>query len=88
MIASGEKKAEYRELKDYWWSRLFDYNTGKFYKFNVVEFRNGYSKNSPKIRVECLGIMTGKALPQWSDNYKEDVFVIKLGQITHLPTGV
>ena len=102
MIASGEKKEEYREIKPYWEKRFspvytdFSYlNSPKstiyntFYIrrdlggsiFRVVEFRNGYSKNAPKIRLECLDIQTGKAKPEWSDNWQGDVFIIKLGNI-------
>lgn len=74
MIASGEKKEEYREIKPYWTKRLlksdikFNIDTimnkmrnenCSFYK--TVILRNGYSKNSPQIecRVE-IKIGTGK----------------------------
>lgn len=88
MIASGEKKEEYREKKDYWVFRLCnfkncietnDYNN--FKHFDIIEFRNGYSKNAPKLTVQCLGIKIGQAKPEWSDNWQGDVFIIKLGDI-------
>lgn len=90
MIASGEKKEEYREVKRYWIQRLCDeveYETnygsweGVFKKFTHVEFKNGYGKNAPSILVECNGITIGKAKPEWSDNWQGDVFIIKLGNI-------
>ena len=50
LIASGRKKIEYREAKPYWMTRL----EGR--KFDEIYFRNGYSKNSPFMRVEYKGI--------------------------------
>ena len=65
MIKSGEKKEEYREIKPYYDSRLFNYcrlialkefayDYWGYPEFEVI-FRNGYSKNSPKIKckVNC-----------------------------------
>jgi hypothetical protein len=87
MIASGEKKEEYRETKLYWLSRLCNLNAevehcGLDYKyFDVIVFKNGYAKNAPTIRVEHIETYWGKAKPEWSDNWQGDVFVIKLGDI-------
>jgi hypothetical protein len=89
LILSGEKKEEYREIKRYWIHRLCDeveYETGitwegVFKKFDNIEFINGYGKNAPKMIVECKGINIGQAKPEWSDNWKGDVFIIKLGKI-------
>jgi len=83
MIASGEKKEEYRENKQYWRTRLQrNSSLGMITKeFDVVVFKNGYSKNAPTIKVECKGVSTGKAKPEWSDNHQGEVFVIKLGNI-------
>lgn len=92
MIASGEKKEEYRELKPYWMDRLgywheseqetgyYDYG---FHKMpDIIEFRNGYGMNVPMIRVVCENIRIGKAKPEWSDNYWQGpVFIIELGEI-------
>ena len=50
LIASGEKTTEYREYKPYWIKRL----DGKEYQ--EVHFRNGYSKDSPFMRVLLEGI--------------------------------
>lgn len=51
LIASGQKTVEYREHKPYWIKRL----VGKC--FTEVHFRNGYSKDAPFMRVQCLGIV-------------------------------
>lgn len=93
MIASGEKKEEYREIKPYWESRFIDpllaydaslsefiYGKGLI-DFDAVTFRNGYAKDAPTIILECKGIMIGLAKPEWSDNWQGNVFIIKLGEI-------
>lgn len=56
MILSGEKKEEYREIKPYYDSRLnkkvnFCESTGYGY---YILLRNGYSKNSPTLKVGCV----------------------------------
>ena len=58
-ILAGTKKIEYREIKPYWTTRLFD-SDGKPKKFDIIEFRNGYSKEARVVRVEFEGIRTGK----------------------------
>jgi len=49
-IAKGIKHEEYRDLKDYWRTRL----EGRTY--DVVRFRNGYATDAPEMDVEFLGI--------------------------------
>lgn len=94
MIASGEKKEEYREIKEYWKNRfvsslIYDPTIEQiiesgFRSFDKILFKNGYSKSAPTITVECRGIEIGKPKPEWSDNWQGDVFIIKLGKfLTH-----
>lgn len=81
MILAGEKTEEYREDKQYWRNRLLlrgEVADGKF--FREVHFRNGYAKDAPFMRVECLGMKPGKFKPEWSDGGGEG-YVIKLGAI-------
>lgn len=47
MIASGEKREEYRDATSYWNMRIR--NWLKQTKVHVVEFRRGYAKNAPRI---------------------------------------
>jgi aldehyde:ferredoxin oxidoreductase len=54
-IKSGEKKEEYRDKKEYWTKRLFN-SDGTAKDFDFIVFRNGYSKQAPKINVEFLGV--------------------------------
>ena len=84
MILSGEKKEEYREVKDYWCNRLEWVPSREIIIYHVIKFRNGYSKNAPELTIECLGIERGKAKPEWSDNWQGEVFVIKLGKIIEI----
>lgn len=75
MIASGEKPEEYREIKPYWQSRL----EGK--EYDAVQFRNGYQKNAPTIRVELKIITIGLGNPSWGAPEAEKVYILKLGKI-------
>lgn len=94
MILSGEKKEEYREVKDYWMKRLAgiqgcgtSYNftllcnaENKCKDYDIIVFKNGYSKDAPTIVIECKGIQVKEGRKQWgAPNYR--VFAIKLGEI-------
>jgi len=97
MIASGEKKEEYREIKPYWIHRLtwhgfhncsiYDllhfeiYSDVYRHDFDAVCFTNGYAKNAPSFTIELKEIFIGTAKPEWSDNWQGEIFVIKLGDI-------
>lgn len=70
-IVAGEKTEEYRALTPHWNQRL----VGKSY--DEIHFRNGYSKNAPWMRVECLGIGFG----EWQG---EACYVLKLGRILEI----
>jgi ASC-1-like (ASCH) protein len=54
-IAAGTKKTEYREVKSYWTTRLFD-AAGRPKPFDTIIFRNGYAPTSPRMRVEFKGL--------------------------------
>ncbi len=87
MIQSGEKKEEYREQKHYWLSRLKYYcnYTDMMHEFEHdythVLFRNGYSKDAPKMLVKLEDTRFGKAKPEWSDNWQGEVIVLSLGNV-------
>jgi hypothetical protein len=49
-IVKGVKDEEYRDLKDYWKTRL----EGR--KYDIVRFRNGYATDAPEMDVEFLGV--------------------------------
>lgn len=75
MIASGEKREEYREPKDWIFSRLI----GKDY--DVVEFANGYGKNVPKVTVSFWGWHQGTGHPKWGAIRDRNYVVIRLGDV-------
>jgi len=93
MIASGEKKEEYRALKKYWAKRLSDgvgtYLTSfcpggigykvKWKEFDVIQFKNGYSKDAPLMIVEFKGLEIGHGKHKWGAT--SESFIIKLGKI-------
>ncbi len=86
MIASGEKKEEYREFKPYWVSRLCSgfpsvYDTKDF---DIVQFKNGYAKDAPTIRVKWEGCdLSFGAIKNWGGNPAVKCFIIKLGEIVN-----
>jgi hypothetical protein len=49
-IVRGVKNEEYRDLKNYWKTRL----EGRTY--DIVRFRNGYATDAPVMDVEFLGV--------------------------------
>lgn len=83
MIASGEKKEEYREIKPYWQSRLCSHfphkNAARDYDY--ILFKNGYSDKSPWIKVEWKDMVVATGKPDWGAEPGKEYFVIKLGEI-------
>lgn len=82
MIASGEKREEYREIKPYWTRRLADLGTD----FDRVQFRNGYRADSPKLTAQIEGIFVGYGRPEWGAP-AERVYIIRLGSLLELANG-
>ena len=84
MIASGDKKEEYRELKPYYHTRII--NTFGFdYKNKQVEivFRNGYKHNSPSVRCLCeLEVGVGKK--EWGAKPKKRYYILKILKIIEI----
>lgn len=73
MIASGEKREEYRDMKPYWHARL----AGK--KYDFVSFRNGYSKDAPQMKFTLNGIESGLGIIEWGAPEEVPVYILKLG---------
>ena len=70
-IAAGEKTEEYRLQTAHWKKRL----EGK--QYDQIHFRNGYSKDAPQMRAECLGITIG----EWEGR---PCYVLALGNILEI----
>ncbi len=82
MIASGEKKEEYREIKPYWVSRLQAWGNAydECRDFNAIQFKNGYSKDAPTMLFESKGIEIGEGKEEWGAEPNKEYYVIKLGK--------
>lgn len=81
MIASGEKREEYREIKPYWSKRLI----GKHY--DAILFRNGYSRNAPQMLVEFKSISVSLGIIEWGAPAGKSVYILWLGKILDANRG-
>ena len=92
MIASGEKKEEYRDKKNFygirfcegWDSWIFAENhEPKFRKFDTLHLTAGYGDHRPQLWAEIESITIGMGNPAWGAEPGVDYFVIKIGKILH-----
>ena len=85
MIKSGEKKEDYREIKQYYNSRfnfkdeIDEYgNIERTVQSNMfVILRNGYSSNSPQIKC-YVKIEKGYGKPEWGAEPSKMYYVLKI----------
>lgn len=73
MIESGEKKEEYREIKEYWTKRLSNK------KYDIVKFVYGYTRRTMMFHIKSIEESTGKE--EWGAEKGEIYYVIKLGNM-------
>ncbi len=52
-----------------------------FRQFKAVCFQLGYASDASRVTLRFEGLEIGSAKPEWSDNQKGNVFIIKLGHI-------
>lgn len=76
MIKSGEKKEEYREIKSYYDNRFKIYEP-YLSDFESIIFRNGYRKDSPKIKCYCY-ISKGYGREEWGAEPGKEYYVLKI----------
>lgn len=84
-ILSGEKKEEYREIKEYWDKRLYDVvkSAAGFIAvpkpFTHVLFINGYGDDKPRIEKEIESIDIDRPRKGWCPNefLGKEYFVIR-----------
>ena len=81
MIASGQKREEYREIKPYWSRRL----PGQDY--DAVQFRNGYSAVAPAMMFELLWIDRGQGVLEWGAPDGQEVYILRLGDMLQAPNA-
>ena len=83
MIASGEKKEEYRAQSGYWIKRLIDGEHhgsdlyDRYKSFENVCFHLGYTNTTMTFRIVC--ITQGYGIPEWGGG-NCPVFIIMLGE--------
>ena len=85
MILSGAKKEEYRDIKPYWRSRL--YNEGFVDRYGLpvpwqapVMFRNGYGRAASCFTALCSAdVRHGK--PEWGAELHREYYVLKILKI-------
>ena len=79
MIASGEKKEEYREITDYYDTRFT--NAPKFMEDGRLQFyvilRAGYRANSPALVIQCW-LDVGEGKPEWGAEPGREYFVLHI----------
>lgn len=81
MLASGEKKEEYRDIKPYWIKRLcVNDNCNVFKPYTHVLFINGYGAARPHVMFRIKEICIGKPHAEWcpASMQCEDKFIIRL----------
>lgn len=79
MIASGEKKEEYRAITDYYDARFSNApkfkENGKWVFFVIL--RAGYQKDSPRLKICCwLDVDEGK--PEWGAEPGKEYFILHI----------
>ena len=85
MIASGEKKEEYREIKPYWFNRftkniiIFNYDGHNRHLINVI-LGNGYRSDSPQIKCKCI-LHTGKGKEEWGAEPRKEYYILEIMEV-------
>lgn len=74
MIASGEKKEEYREIKPYWAKRFYQ-------EYDAIQFVNGYGLDRPRMLIKFKYLEKGFGVPSWGAPTDKEVYILGLGKI-------
>lgn len=92
MILSGEKKEEYREIKPYYIARFVKWlgfpkseektvlqlmRETESIKPREIEFRNGYSADSPSFIAKCT-IKIGAGREEWGAEKDKEYFILTI----------
>ena len=87
MILSGEKKEEYRDIKEYYQTR-FESVFGCRFMFGLdaecpakeIIFRNGYSGDSPSFIALCK-LRRGEGKPEWGAEAGKRYYILEILEI-------
>ena len=83
MIASGEKKEEYRNLTAFYRRRLetgWDKPYLRWRKYDIVTFYHGYAPDRPSMSFKFGGVKVGPGKEAWGAIPGKEYYVIKLGE--------
>ena len=83
MIASGEKREEYRDFKPYWINRLINFYDKKGDKKPIVSFSKGYKKADMFLEIRNVFRDDESSHPEWGE-LKTQHYVIQLGERVEL----
>lgn len=78
MVASGEKREEYREPTKWIMSRLENKT------YNFVRFRNGYAHDAPECVCEYRGWRWGYGKAKWGARKSVQEVIIRLGRVLYV----
>lgn len=73
MIATGEKKEEYREIKPYYRSRFAIFH-------DTVRFKNGYRKDSPEMICKFT-LAQGQGKPEWGAEPGKSYYILEITEV-------
>ena len=79
MVASGQKREEYREATAYWSHRFYD-EWCCWKPYDEVTFYLGYAKDRPSMTFRIIDILEGPGRPEWGAEPGKEYFVIQLGK--------
>lgn len=87
MILSGEKKEEYRDIKEYYEVRFttvfgpgYMWGSRKKCRKEFIRFRNGYRPDSPSFVAECT-LRQGKGRTEWGAEEGKRYYILKIHRI-------
>lgn len=80
MIANGEKKEEYREIKRYWITRFNNQGILSINNPHIVLFRNGYGGNRPTLQCK-VNIRVGQGKKEWGAVEGKEYYILEILEI-------
>lgn len=76
LIKTGIKREEYREIKKYWHTRLFNIDSSPKI-FDFIKFTNGYAKNSPFIYAKHIDTFKSNGYTKWGAELDKLYYVLE-----------
>ncbi len=92
MIISGEKREEYREVNNYWRTRIMgelgfydkiNFENWKPVKIENVYIRNGYGNDKPTAKISAV-VIRGYGNPEWGAEPGKKYYVFEILDVQEL----